>query len=93
MKQLIIVSLLMITLVSCKKQTISPNKISNSTSNTSLGAFSGTFVNSANVSDQFTLTQCSNSNSGGIRYVISNHYNYNTYSTNRFNMPLMDIIG
>lgn len=73
---------LLITIVGCKKTTTSPNKTSNNTSQTSLGTYSGTFVNTADITDQITLTKTTNSINGETRYTIFPYYKYDKFATN-----------
>lgn len=77
MKNLIILSLLLITIVGCKKTPITPNKTNNTV--TAVPLYSGTFINSTDINDQIVLIQTTNSTVGGIRYIINGYSKYNKY--------------
>ena len=83
MKQLILcLSLVMIMTISCKKQSTAPTvqKTSNSSSTTAIGAYIGTFVNAANINDEFILAQTTSAPNGTVRYCIR-YYQYDKYTT------------
>ncbi len=68
----------MIMTISCKKQSTVPIA-SNNTHTSSLGAYTGTFINPNDINDQINLSQTTNSSTGVTRYLMK-YYKYDKYS-------------
>lgn len=73
MKKLIIASILLITLVACKKTTTNPQRTNNTVLTTD---YSGTYVNPNNNTDYIKLTTTISDHNGNKRYFVNN-FNYN----------------